>query len=206
MGGSPRGRLSFYGAASGVLPPAASPFFRIRCFRGLRHGQPLFLWALEYYYDSRKEGASRTDEEHYQALRRLVGGRAVRCVVVDPSAASFMEVIQRHGEYPVVPARNEVLDGIRQTASALQQGRIRICNTCRDAMREFSLYRWEERGDRDVPVKEHDHAMDDIRYFVSTLLGLEGDACYALASFRESPSLPSLETLSFAEFEKGERL
>ena len=102
-----------------------------------------------------------------QALRRLIGQRVVRCVVVDPSAASFMQVIRQHGEFPVIPARNEVLDGIRHTASFLQQGRIRICNTCRDAMREFSLYRWEDRGDRDTPVKQNDHAMDDIRYFVS---------------------------------------
>lgn len=160
----------------------------------------------EYYYDSRKEGGPRTDEEHYQALRRLIGQRAVRCVVVDPSAASFMQVIRQHGEFPVIPARNEVLDGIRHTASFLQQGRIRICNTCRDAMREFSLYRWEDRGDRDTPVKQNDHAMDDIRYFVSTLLGSEDDFFCALAASREAPPRSSLESLSFAEFEKGERL
>ena len=160
----------------------------------------------EYYYDSRKEGGPRTDEEHYQALCCLIGQRVVRCVVVDPSAASFMQVIRQHGEFPVIPARNEVLDGIRHTASFLQQGRIRICNTCRDAMREFSLYRWEDRGDRDTPVKQNDHAMDDIRYFVSTLLGSEEDFCCALAASREAPPRSSLESLSFAEFEKGERL
>ena len=39
-----------------------------------------------------------------------------------------------------------------------------------DAVREFSLYRWADDGARDVPVKENDHAMDDIRYFCYTIL------------------------------------
>ena len=36
--------------------------------------------------------------------------------------------------------------------------------------REFSLYRWDERRGNDVPVKENDHAMDDIRYFVTAVV------------------------------------
>ena len=75
--------------------------------------------------------------------------------------------------WKVSGARNQVLDGIRQVSVALKEGRIRICSTCRDAIREFGLYRWAEGKPGDVPVKENDHAMDDIRYFVSTLLPLE---------------------------------
>ena len=124
----------------------------------------------EYYYDSRKEGAQRTDEEHYAALRALAGNRKVRQVAVDPSAASFIEVIRRHGEFRVTPAQNNVIDGIRRTAGALKEGRIRICKGCAAARREFQLYRWDSSGRSDAPVKENDHAMDDIRYFVTTVL------------------------------------
>ena len=90
-------------------------------------------------------------------------------MIVDPSAASFIEVIKRHGEYRVTPARNNVADGIRRVSGSLKEGRIRICENCHDARREFQLYRWDSRRCDDSPVKENDHAMDDIRYFVATI-------------------------------------
>lgn len=149
------------------------------------------LWALknevwyridEVYFDSRKEGYQRTDEEHYKALLRLIGGRKIDKVTVDPSAASFIETIRRHAEFEVVPAVNDVLNGIRLTGTALKEGKIKICENCADSIREFSLYRWSENG-MDVPVKENDHAMDDIRYFVSTILN-GGDSFFVFAAGR----------------------
>nr|DAR28763.1 MAG TPA: large terminase [Caudoviricetes sp.] len=137
----------------------------------------------EYYYDSRAAGASRTDEEHYAGLEQLCGEREMESVTVDPSAASFMETIRRHGKYRVLPAQNEVLDGIRQVSVALKQGDVKICRNCADAVREFGLYRWNDDKSRDAPVKENDHAMDDIRYFVTTLLRRE-DAFFAIAAPR----------------------
>lgn len=175
-------------------PPPSGPFeqWAVSCDYGTVNPASFGLWGLcggvwyrveEYYYDARKEGASRTDEEHYAALKRLTAGRAVERVVVDPSAASFIEVIRRHGEYHVVPAVNQVLDGIRNVSDALRGGEIRICNTCADCMREFGLYRWADNAVKDAPVKEYDHAMDDVRYFVSTLLRRE-DAFYVIAAQR----------------------
>ena len=89
---------------------------------------------------------------------------------MDPSAASFIETLRREG-FTVTRAVNDVADGIRVTAELLRQGRIVICTPCRDAIREFSLYRWDDKPGRDAPVKEHDHAMDDIRYFAVSLAG-----------------------------------
>ena len=51
----------------------------------------------------------------------------------------------------------------------MKERKIVICDNCVDSIREFSLYRWDEKG-QDVPIKENDHAMDDIRYFVATIL------------------------------------
>ena len=105
----------------------------------------------------------------------LIAGRPVAKIVVDPSAASFIAVIQRHGAYLVLPAKNDVVDGIRAVSVALKQGDIRICNTCTDTIREFGLYRWNDSMHKDMPIKENDHAMDDIRYFVSTVLSERSD-------------------------------
>ena len=136
----------------------------------------------EYYFNSRKEGYQKTDEEHYLSLKSLVGGRKLRCITVDPSAASFIQVIKRHGEFSVVPAKNNVIDGIRRVSTALKDGEIKICSTCRDSIREFSLYRWDEKNGMDNPIKENDHAMDDIRYFVTTIL--DGGSCFVAIATR----------------------
>ena len=137
----------------------------------------------EYYYDSKREGQQRTDEEHYRGLEELVGDLKISEVTADPSAASFIEVIRRHGRFKVFPAKNDVLDGIRRTSTMLKDGRIRICRTCRDSMREFGLYHWDSGG-KDAPVKENDHAMDDIRYFVTTIADCGRDMFFVASSSR----------------------
>ena len=91
-------------------------------------------------------------------------------VVCDPSAASFITLIRREGKYRVIPAKNDVIDGIRRVSDALVEGKIKICKGCDDIIREFGLYRWDEGSLKDCPKKENDHAMDDMRYFVSTVL------------------------------------
>ena len=161
------------------VPTGGFEDWAVSCDYGTVNPTSFGLWGLqkgcwyrvrESYYASRVTGEQRTDEEHYRALEQLCGDRPVRRVVVDPSAASFLAVIGRHGRFETVPAKNDVLNGIRQVSGALKEGRIRICRNCVDAVREFSLYRWKDDLARDAPVKENDHAMDDIRYFVSTLL------------------------------------
>ena len=94
----------------------------------------------------------------------------VRKIIVDPSAASFIEVIIRHKKYKVLRAVNDVIPGIATTARYLQDGTLKIYRGCKDAIREFGLYRWDDKSTEDRPIKENDHAMDDIRYFVMTFL------------------------------------
>lgn len=124
----------------------------------------------ESYYDSRKTRAQRTDEEHYTALEELTRGYFIQGIVVDPSASSFIETIRRHGRYMVRPAENDVVNGIRTTATLLQSGRVQLHDSCIDSLREFKTYSWDDKARQDKVVKENDHAMDDIRYFCVTVL------------------------------------
>jgi len=134
---------------------------------GLKNG--VWYRIEEYYYASRRTGVQKTDLEYVADLERLTAGRAIRQVVVDPSAASFITALRQKG-FRVVKANNDVLSGIRITASLLKQGRIVICQGCEDCLREMGLYRWSEEGaGRDAPRKEDDHAMDDMRYFAATV-------------------------------------
>lgn len=127
----------------------------------------------ESYFDSRAERVQRTDEEHYAELERLTKGYYIQAVVVDPSAASFIETIRRHGKYLVIPADNDVLNGIRCVASLMQAGLVTIHESCTASRREFGLYSWDDKAKEDRVVKENDHAMDDIRYFCYTVLARE---------------------------------
>lgn len=124
----------------------------------------------EYYYNSRKEGYQRTDEEHYAELDKLAGDRYIERVIIDPSAASFKATIKRHGKFFVKSAKNDVINGIRTTSQMLSNGRIKIGVKCKASQEEFGMYRWDEKAEVDKVVKENDHAMDDIRYFAYTIL------------------------------------
>ena len=123
----------------------------------------------EFYYSGRDRNKTMTDEEYYQALEALAGAYPVEQVIVDPSAASFIALIRRRGRFAVRKAQNDVLGGIRLVSSLLQAGCLQVSESCVDSIREFELYSWEADGE-DRPVKENDHAMDDIRYFCNTVL------------------------------------
>lgn len=124
----------------------------------------------EFYHSGREKQHQLTDEEYYREIEKLAGDRDIRHVVVDPSAASFITCIRSHGRFSVRKAKNDVMYGIRLTAMMLQAGVIKIGADCKDAIREFGLYHWDDKGEVDKPVKENDHAMDDIRYFCATVM------------------------------------
>ena len=162
----------------------------VSCDYGTVNPTSMGLWGLcggvwyrvkEFYFNSRVQMRQMTDGEYAKALEELVGGRRVQAVIVDPSAASFIQLLRRQG-WVVRQANNDVLAGIRATAQALKEGRIVICDGCADCLREMEEYVWDlKRGVGDRVKKENDHAMDDMRYFVATVLTAKADG-FAVAS------------------------
>ena len=152
----------------------------ISCDYGTVNPTSMGLWGLcggvwyrvkEFYFDSRREQHQMTDEEYAGALGKLAGGRHITAVIIDPSAASFIEVLRRKG-WAVRKADNDVLRGIRITSDLLKEGKLVICAGCEDCLREMEAYVWDlESQGRDRVKKENDHAMDDMRYFAATVLG-----------------------------------
>ena len=140
------------------------------------------LWGLfgnvwwrvrEYYYSGRDTGVQKTDEEYAQDLDDFTDGIGTEYeklrVIIDPSAASFITLLRRRGKYRVTPADNSVADGIRETATAMQTGKIKVAPCCEDWKKEVEGYVWDECDSEDRPVKFNDHAMDDTRYFVKSM-------------------------------------
>lgn len=139
------------------------------------------LWGLhnkvwykvkEYHYDGRKKQKQKTDKQYGDDLQQFIQGFGVSDVIVDPSAASFIAELRSRG-ISVRKANNEVGDGIRNMASALNDGLIMYNDVCKETFKEFSSYVWDEKAsDRgeDKPVKDNDHQLDADRYFVNTVL------------------------------------
>ena len=81
--------------------------------------------------------------------------------------------------HKVEKADNRVVTGIRVTAEKLKSGELVICKGCDAALREFQLYCWDKKSGEDKVVKTHDHAMDEIRYFVATVVSPESGGFWA---------------------------
>lgn len=124
----------------------------------------------EYRWDSREEHRQKTDEEYADAMAAFMG-QAQCAIIVDPSAASFIAALRRRGMY-VIPADNEVLDGIRRTSVLIGRRKLMIHKGCAGLLDEMGTYLWDEKacahGD-ERPLKERDHGPDALRYFVNSL-------------------------------------
>lgn len=163
-------------------------------FAGLLWAKYGDVWyaVSEYYYSGRDTGSQKTDEEYAQDLDRWLDGyfgglcrangyndhdtqarmealRPLR-VVIDPSASSFIALLRKHERrYKAVKADNDVLDGIRETATVMKRGSIKISPDCKNWQKEVQGYVWEDNEIEDRPVKVADHLMDSMRYFVKTM-------------------------------------
>jgi phage terminase large subunit len=74
-----------------------------------------------------------------------------------------------------------VLDGIRDTATSLKNGYIRIMPDLNNFDMEINGYVWDESEIEDRPIKVNDHLMDAMRYFVRTAKIAKGKADYQLS-------------------------
>ena len=134
----------------------------------------------EYRWDSRSEEAQRsghpqkTDKEYADDMAQFMGSRPEdQCIViVDPSAASFIQELRSRG-WVVEPADNEVLDGIRKVSTMLVSGRLKVNRRkCKGLCAEMQAYVWDDKAkDRgeEKPVKQKDHGPDALRYRINAL-------------------------------------
>ena len=160
--------------------------YYVSCDYGTQNATVFLLWSKgvdgkwycirEYYYSGRDESVQKTDDEYAADLDKFLDGIRPLAVIVDPAAASFIALLKKKG-YKVKRAKNDVLDGIRFTGTKLNNGEIIFLACCVNAIKEFASYIWDakacERGE-DRPIKQHDHAMDAVRYFCYTILFKRG--------------------------------
>jgi len=130
------------------------------------------IMVRELYY---KGGSNnRVDNEaYYKMLCELIGDYPIEYIIIDPSAASMIETIQKYGKYIVVKADNDVLNGIQDVTKFLNAGCLYFHRSCKNTFDEFETYSWDEESEEDKVIKTNDHSMDQIRYFCRTALRSE---------------------------------
>lgn len=155
--------------------------YYVSCDYGTQNPTVFGLWGhyngkwykvKEYYHSGREAQKQKTDSQYADDYQKFVEGLKVEAVIVDPSAASFIAELRSRG-IRVRKADNDVLDGIRTTASLLEKGYIVFNDCCVNTLREMESYVWNAKAadkGEDAPLKVADHTMDATRYFCYTML------------------------------------
>lgn len=106
-----------------------------------------------------------TVNDHAAEAERLVNDWGEGVLYCDPSEPANIDTFRRTG-LPARPAENDVTPGI-QAVSALRDS-LGVVRSCQNVRNEFNQYQYRDGGDDDRPMKQHDHAMDALRYALFT--------------------------------------
>ena len=123
----------------------------------------------EYYYEAARTGHGKTDNELCDDLTHWIDAFGIkpRKLWIDPAAQGFGITLRRAG-YPPRKALNDVVPGISILGARLATDRILVSRECQNLIEELDGYVWDEdkqAAGKDEPIKQHDHALDALRYF-----------------------------------------
>lgn len=95
-------------------------------------------------------------------------------VYADPESPSAIEVLNSKGiaTMEVIKNKDSVKNGINAIRQLFKANRIRIHNSCVNLINELETYSYDEKregqNENENPIKEHDHAIDALRYALAT--------------------------------------
>lgn len=153
----------------GVDDGFTNPFAAVRC--ELDGDGRLHVAGMAY------ERGLQTDQK-VEAVARLLDGVDPESVIVDEASPMLIKAMQSAG-LPAVKTRKSkvsVFEGISMVHQRLAdpgdgQVRLTVDPSCQSLVREFESYEWKQTAGarRDVPVPMNDHALDALRYVVSSI-------------------------------------
>lgn len=124
----------------------------------------------EGHYSGREKGVTLDNEAYYKMIQDVADGFPITSIVIDPSAAAMKATIRKYGEFTCTDGNNDVLNGIQEVTKYLNLGMLQIHESCEETIKEFGAYAWDEKAvGEDRVIKEYDHHMDLIRYFIYTV-------------------------------------
>jgi hypothetical protein len=126
----------------------------------------------ERHYSGRETGQTVDNEEYYRLLVECADGFPITGIVIDPSAAGMKATVNKYGQFRCIDGNNDVLNGIQEVIKYINAGYLKIHDSCEETLKEFQAYSWSDKptaDGKDQVIKENDHHMDLIRYYVYTV-------------------------------------
>lgn len=134
----------------------------------------------EYYHSGRESGKQKSPSEYAQDFTDFVEmlsekyGCKIFYLFLDPSARGLQEEIRRACRQKGLSvhfkeAENDVALGISRVQKLLTYGILSVSPEQENIVKEFGLYEYDKKlldKGKEVPVKEHDHCLDALRYLV----------------------------------------
>ncbi|WP_061218289.1 PBSX family phage terminase large subunit [Leptospira weilii] len=140
----------------------------------------VFLW---FYFD-------KSNETWYLADEYYVSEKTVRahCEELKKKRKPNLFLLADHDAedratmaecgFLTLTADKDISTGIQAVLRLLEAEhgvKLRIFRSCVHTIEEFSIYSWEDPKDnknaKEIPIKNHDHAMDALRYFALRVIG-----------------------------------
>jgi PBSX family phage terminase large subunit len=124
----------------------------------VRHGDE---WTVaDEWYERRC-----TVQDHSRAAEAMVDEYGDGPVYCDPSEPANIEQLERDC-LAATAAANDVTPGIQHVAAHADS--LLVARRCQNVRNEFNQYQYRDAGAGDRPLKQHDHAMDALRYAIYT--------------------------------------
>ncbi len=128
-----------------------------------RKGHDNDYWIVSEWYKTQK-----TDEQ----IADVVLAHHFDEVYPDPESPSAIAELEKRGVYcrEVVKNKDSIKNGINSIRALFLQNKIHIHSSCVNLINELETYSYPEsregRNEEENPVKEHDHALDALRYML----------------------------------------
>ncbi len=129
-----------------------------------RCGDENFFVVGEWYV------TNRTEEQTAAYVR----GCNFNYVYPDPESPSAIELLNNKGipVMEVIKNKDSIESGINRVRWLLKNNRLHIHKSCYNLINEFETYSYPERkpgqNENENPIKEHDHALDALRYALTS--------------------------------------
>jgi len=120
-------------------------------------------WITGEWYKTQK-----TDEQ----IADVVSAYGFDEVYPDPESPSAIAELQKRNVYckEVIKNKDSIKNGINKIRALFLQNKIHIHASCTNLINELETYSYPEgkigKNDDENPVKEHDHALDALRYMI----------------------------------------
>lgn len=171
-----KGELDFDSYYVGTDYGVTNPMVYLMCGIKMIEGDP-HIYILDEYYNKKTDG-TKTDPTFVEDYQKFIKDHPRITNIIDPSATSLINLL-RQRQLIVKPANNAVIDGISNVSGWLKQKRIHIAeDKCPNILKEFSSYCWDAKKTKlgiDEPIKDHDHALDALRYVINTLYPIKSN-------------------------------